>query len=457
MKLVSVNPYTEQTIQEFEPLNLEESAETIHRSRIAFRLWRKTSGKERSNYLQALSIRLRERQRIFAEIITWEVGKPITQSLAEIEKCARLCDYFAKNSERFLKEEVVQTEAPRSYVILEPLGVILGIMPWNFPFWQVFRFAIPALTAGNTCVLKHASNVPMTALAIENLFRESGVPDYVFKILLIDAETAMQLIEGELVDGVSLTGSVEAGSQVASLAGRHIKKFVLELGGSDPFIVLGDADVPRAAQMALQARLINSGQSCIAAKRFIVLGSIGELFTEALERELSTVKIGDPMDPETTIGPMAKREVVETLSGQLEDARQKGARVVLGPAPPTGKGFFFRPAILYDVGQHMRVLTEEVFGPIMPVLTAETEEQIVEMANASSYGLGAAIWTKDLTKAKRLSRELEAGSVAINDIVKSDPRLPFGGIKKSGVGRELSHYGLKEFVNIKSVVIQSHP
>jgi succinate-semialdehyde dehydrogenase/glutarate-semialdehyde dehydrogenase len=356
--------------------------------------------------------------------------------------------------EGFLREEPAETEALKSYVALEPLGIILGIMPWNFPFWQVFRFAIPTLMAGNVCVLKHASNVPMTALAIEALFRDSGVPDHVFKTLLVDAKTAMQLIEQELIDGVSLTGSVEAGSEVASLAGRHIKKFVLELGGSDPFIILEDVDVSKAARMAIQARMINSGQSCIAAKRVIVMSSVARPFTVALERELKTLKIGDPMDLATTIAPLAKRELVETLSEQLADAQQKGARVVHGPVPPTGKGFFYRPAIVYDVQQNMRIVTEEVFGPILPVLIAETEEEIVEMANASSYGLGAAIWTRDLTKAERLAREIKAGFVAVNDLVKSDPRLPFGGIKRSGIGRELSHYGLREFVNIKSVVIQ---
>jgi succinate-semialdehyde dehydrogenase/glutarate-semialdehyde dehydrogenase len=454
MKLISMNPYTEQITGEFETLSFKESVQVLIKSRGRFLSWKKASVRERSGYLRILSGRLREHQRDFAETITREMGKPIGQSLAEIEKCAGLCDYFAENLERFLREEAAETEALRSYVALEPLGIILGIMPWNFPFWQVFRFAIPTLMAGNVCVLKHASNVPMTALAIEALFRAPGMPDHVFKTLLVDAKTAMHLIEQELVDGVSLTGSVEAGSEVASLAGRHIKKFVLELGGSDPFIVLGDVDVSKVARMALQARMINSGQSCIAAKRFIVMSSVARPFMEALERELKILKIGDPMDLATVIGPLAKRQLVETLSEQLADAQRKGARVVYGPVPPAGKGFFSRPAIVYDVQQDMRIVTEEVFGPILPVLIAETEEKIVEMANASSYGLGAAIWTRDLTKAERLAREMEAGFVAVNDLVKSDPRLPFGGIKKSGVGRELSLYGLREFVNIKSVIIK---
>ena len=454
MRLVSRNPFTGQVMEEFEAMSFEDSAQEILRSRQAFLSWKKASVQERGGLLKALSRGLRDQQRTFAETVTREMGKPIGQSLAEIEKCAWLSDYFAENSAKFLQEEMVETDALKSYVALEPLGIILGIMPWNFPFWQVFRFAIPALMAGNVCVLKHASNVPLTALAIEKLFQDSGMPDHVFKTLLVDSQTTMQLIERELVDGVSLTGSVEAGAEVASIAGRHIKKFVLELGGSDPFIVLEDADIAKTARMALQARMINSGQSCIAAKRFMALGTIAKPFTEALERELKTVKIGDPMDPATTIGPLAKREFVGVLSGQLEDAERKGARVVYGPDPPPGNGFFFRPSIVTKVRPDMRIVTEEVFGPILPVLVVESEADLVKMANASSYGLGASIWTRDLARAEKLARELEAGFVAVNDTVKSDPRLPFGGIKKSGIGRELSHYGLKEFMNIKSVVIK---
>jgi succinate-semialdehyde dehydrogenase/glutarate-semialdehyde dehydrogenase len=434
-------------------MGFEESAREVQGARRAFLSWKKASVQGRAGYLRAVSKALREQQRNFAETITREMGKPIGQSLAEVEKCAWLSDHFAENAGKFLQDEMVATDALKSYVALEPLGVILGIMPWNFPFWQVFRFAVPALMAGNVCVLKHASNVPRTALTIEKLFRDSGLPDHVFKTLLADSQVAMQLVERELVDGVSLTGSVEAGAQVASLAGRHIKKFVLELGGSDPFIVLEDADIPKTARMALQARMLNSGQSCIAAKRFIVLGAIAKPFTEALERELKAVKSGDPMDPATTLGPLAKQEFVGVLSAQLEDAERKGARVVYGPTPP-GRGFFFRPAIVTNVRPDMRVVTEEVFGPILPVLVAENEARLVEMANTSAYGLGASIWTKDLARAEKLARELEVGFVAVNDMVKSDPRLPFGGIKKSGVGRELSHYGLKEFTNLKSVVIK---
>jgi len=454
MKLVSRNPYTGQVLEEFEAMGFADSVPEVQKSRRAFSDWKKASVQERGGYLHAIARRLRDQQRTFAETITLEMGKPIGQSLAEIEKCAWLADHFAENSAKFIQDQTVETEALRSYVRFEPLGIILGIMPWNFPFWQVFRFAVPALMAGNVCLLKHASNVPSTALAIDRLFRDSGVPGHVFKNLLVDSQAAAQLIERELVDGVSLTGSVEAGSQIASLAGRHIKKVVLELGGSDPFIVLEDADIPKTPRMALQARMINSGQSCIAAKRFIVMAAIAKPFMEALEREVKGVKIGNPMESSTTIGPLAKQEFVEVLSGQLEDAKRKGARVVYGPPPPSGKGFFFRPAIVSQVEKDMRIVAEEVFGPILPVLVAQSEEDLVEMANATPYGLGASIWTRDLDRGERIARKLEAGFVAINDIVKSDPRLPFGGIKKSGIGRELSEYGLKEFVNIKSVVVK---
>ncbi len=454
MKLVARNPFTGQVMEEFEALSLEDTIGEINRSRQALLSWRRRPVQDRAGYLRALSNRLRAQSRAFAETITGEMGKPIGQAISEVEKCAWLCDYFAENGARFLEDEVVGTDSLKSYVALDPLGVILGIMPWNFPFWQVFRFAIPALMAGNVCVLKHASTVPLTALAVEKVFTDAGMPDHVFKTLLVDSQTAMQIVERELVDGVSLTGSVEAGSQIASLAGRHIKKFVLELGGSDPFVVLEDAEIPKVAPMAMQARMINSGQSCIAAKRFLVMKGVAGQFTDALENELNALKIGNPMDPTTTVGPLAKREFVEDLSGYLEDAKRKGARVVYGPAPPSGKGFFFRPAIVTNVRTDMRIVSEEVFGPILPVLIVEREDQLVGMANATPYGLGASIWTRDLARAERIARELEAGFVAINDLVKSDPRLPFGGIKKSGIGRELSHYGMKEFVNIKSVVIK---
>ena len=410
---------------------------------------------ERAGFLQAISRRLRAQQRTFAETITREMGKPITQSLAEIEKCAWLIDHFAENSAKLLQEEMVETEALKSYITFEPLGVILGIMPWNFPFWQVFRFAVPALMAGNVCLLKHASNVPATALAIERLFRDSGVPDHVFKTLLVElrgghaahrARTGGRgFSHGERRGGIPNRVSCRAAYQKIC-AGTGGKRSLYRSGGcghpqDGAHGPAGENDQLRPELHRRQAVHRHGRQS-------------RGLSWRPSKPRVKAVKIGDPMEPATTIGPLAKQEFVEVLSGQLEDAKRKGARVVDGPPPPSGKGFFFRPAIVSEVTQDMRVVTEEVFGPILPVLIAESEEDLIEMANASLYGLGASIWTRDLARAERLAGKLEVGFVAINDIVKSDPRLPFGGIKKSGIGRELSHYGLKEFMNIKSVVIK---
>ena len=321
------------------------------------------------------------------------MGKPIRDAIAEIEKCALLCDYYHQNTEKFLLSEVIETGASKSYVVFDPLGVILGIMPWNFPFWQVVRWAVPTLAAGNVCVLKHASNVPLTALEIEKIFREAGFPEYVFQTLLIGSQGAERLIEGGLIDGVSLTGSVEAGSKVGALAGKYLKKVVLELGGSDPFMVFEDADLDKAARAAVRSRTANAGQSCIAAKRLIVMESVADAFREKFLDGLSSLRIGDPMDEATDLGPLAKMEFVEALAKQLDDAVKKGARVHRGPKPPT-RGFFFQPVVLTDLTADMLVIREEVFGPIAPVITARTEEEMIRIANGTEFGLGAAIWTR---------------------------------------------------------------
>ncbi len=454
MKTISINPYTEEVLGEFKLLTSEECSREVKKSRRAFYSWKIFSMGEKAERIRKVGEKLRRNKRRFAEIITNEMGKPISQSIAEVEKCTWLCDYYAENLERFLEDEVVETEASKSYVTFEPLGIILGIMPWNFPFWQVFRYAIPALSAGNVCLLKHASNVPKSALEIQKVFQDSDFPPHVFKTLLMNSETAMKLIEGDKIDGVSLTGSVKAGSQVGSLAAKHIKKLVLELGGSDPFIVLEDAEIKRAAQMAVQSRLINTGQSCIAAKRFLIIESIRDEFQEAFVENLKTLKIGDPMDEDTDIGPIAKKEFVAELEEQLEDAVNKGARIIFGPEPQKRKGFFFQPVVVTNVKSNMRVLKEEVFGPIAPIMTAKSEEEAIKKANDTKFGLAAAIWSKNTERAEKLAKKINSGFIAINDIVISDPRLPFGGIKQSGVGRELSHYGVKEFVNIKSVIIK---
>lgn len=453
MKIQSINPYTEQVIGEFELLTKTEIDRKVENAGEAFKAWRNVPVVKRSNLLKNLAEHLRAEKRKYGELMTREMGKPIRESLAEIEKCAWLCDFFAENAERFLAPEEIKTEALKSYVAFEPLGVVLAIMPWNFPFWQVFRFGIPAISAGNVVLLKQASNVPATALAIEEAFRTAGFPKAVFTTLVIDAKAALTLIDENKVNAVSLTGSGKAGAEVGEAAGRKIKKLVLELGGSDPFIVFDDADVEKAARMAVSARMINTGQSCIAAKRFIVMEKVANRFKEVFETRLKELKIGDPMDETTDVGPLAKKEILDTLKEQLRDAREKGAEVMqLEYSSP--KGFFFAPAVIYYPKDNMKVLQEEVFGGIAPIIVVQSEEEAIRIANDTEYGLGASVWSGDIERAERIASQIETGFVAINDMVKSDPRLPFGGVKKSGVGRELSHYGLKEFVNVKTIVIQ---
>jgi succinate-semialdehyde dehydrogenase/glutarate-semialdehyde dehydrogenase len=453
MKIRSMNPYTEEVMKEFDLMTPDEVDREIGRSRRAFSAWRELTVADRADHVKRLGEHLRAENRRYAEIMTREMGKPIRESAAEIEKCAWLCDYYADNGAQFLKPEEIRTEAKKSYLLFQPLGIVLAVMPWNFPFWQAFRCGVPAVVAGNVVVLKHASNVPAAAIAIEEAFREAGFPDNVFKTLLIQAGDALRLIDDDKVDAVSLTGSNKAGEEVGAHAGRKIKKVVFELGGSDPFIVLDDADIDKAGSAAVTARMINSGQSCIAAKRFIVMEKAAEAFREVFLRRLKELKIGDPMDESTDIGPVAKREILDSLNEQLRDAKEKGAEV-FQMGHTFGKGLFFPPCAVYDPKREMKVLTEEVFGPIAPIIVVRDEDEAVRVANDTEYGLGAAIWSRDLKRAERLAARIEAGCIAINDMVKSDPRLPFGGIKKSGVGRELSHYGLKEFVNIKTVVVR---
>jgi len=453
MKIRSINPYTQEVIKEFDLMTPDEINGEIGKSRRAFLAWRELPVSERTAYVRTLGDQLRLEKRRYAEIMTREMGKPIRESVSEIEKCILLCDYYADNGKKFLEPEEVLTEARKSYVLFQPLGIVLAIMPWNFPFWQAFRFGVPAVTAGNVVVLKHASNVPMSALAIEEAFRKAGFPENVFKTFLLRPEDALGLINDEKVDAVSLTGSNTAGEQVGALAGKKIKKIVLELGGSDPFIVLGDADIAKAGRMAVNARMINGGQSCIAAKRFIVMDKVAGEFKEIFLGRLKELKIGDPMDETTDIGPVAKQEILDSLNEQLLDAKAKGAEI-LQIGPSFRKGLFFPPCVVYGPKKGMKILTDEVFGPIAPIIIVKDEDEAVTVANDTRYGLGAAIWGRDLKRAERIAARIEAGCVAINDMVKSDPRLPFGGIKKSGVGRELSHYGLKEFVNIKTVVVR---
>jgi succinate-semialdehyde dehydrogenase/glutarate-semialdehyde dehydrogenase len=449
----SVNPYTEQVMNEFMTMSPAEVRAIMARSREAFAGWRDTPVIERLSPVKKLGEVLRQEKRNYAELITREMGKPVKDAMAEVEKSATLCDYYAANAERFLAPEMVATEAQKSYVAFEPLGIVLAVEPWNFPFWQVFRAAVPSVSAGNVVVLKHASNVPMTALAIEDAFKKAGFPDGVFKTLLIEPAAAMKLIDDDLVDAVALTGSNRAGEAIGAHAGGKIKKLVLELGGSDPFIVLDDADVEKAGRTAANSRMVNSGQSCIAAKRFIVMESAAEEFTKHFIARLREMKIGDPLDETTDIGPVARKDIRDGLKAQLRDAKLKGAKTVELPQP-LSKGWFFAPAVVLKATPNMKVLTDEVFGPIAPIVVVKNEDEAIAAANNTEYGLGAAIWSKDTARAERLAKRIESGFVAINDMVRSDPRLPFGGVKKSGVGRELSHFGLREFVNIKTVVVK---
>lgn len=453
MQFRSVNPATEEFLGEFEGMDFKGAVATAERCREAQRDWGKSSLASRSSYFKKLALVLREGLESYTKIMTLEMGKPIAQAKAEVEKCAWLCEFYAEHAAEFLAPEEVKTEAKKSYIRFDPLGVMLCIMPWNFPFWQVFRFAIPAIAAGNGILLKHSSNVPQCALAIEEIFQKAEFPDAIFKTLLIDSKTASQLIETDTVAAVSLTGSTQAGAHVAELAGRNLKKCVLELGGSDPFIVLADADINLSCQVALQARTINTGQSCIAAKRFILEKPITAEFEKKLIEHFKTLKVGNPMDETVNIGPLAKPEIRADLEQQVHDAVSKGAKVLVGGKSIAGKGYFFEPTLLTNITKDMAVYREEVFGPVMTLFTVENAEAAIAMANDSEYGLGASIWTKNPTLAEKMAGEIESGFVSINGMVKSDPRLPFGGIKKSGFGRELGKYGIKEFVNIKTVVV----
>jgi succinate-semialdehyde dehydrogenase/glutarate-semialdehyde dehydrogenase len=448
----TVNPSTGERIARYETISSEGATTVAKNAAEAFESrWRGLPISERTPLLMELAKVLRKNKVDYAKLMTLEMGKPIGQSEAEVEKCAWTAEVYAEKAELWASDELYQTDAALSYVTLQPLGVVLSIMPWNFPFWQAFRFAIPALVMGNTSILKHSNSCPASSLAIESAFREAGASEGVFSSIIADHDVASALIGSEHVQGVSLTGSVEAGSKIGEIAGRNLKKFVLELGGSDPFIVLEDADVEKAAQVGANARLINSGQSCIAAKRFIVVRKVAEKFTSSFIGEFEKKRTGDPMDPKTDVGPLVNTEAVTALDAQVRDAVSKGAKVAVGGAPVGGPGAFYEPTVLENVNLGMRVMREEVFGPVASVYVVTDEREAIEVANDSQFGLGASLWTSDAKSADSLARKIQSGMVFVNALVKSDPRIPFGGIKKSGTGRELSRYGLKEFVNVKSV------
>jgi succinate-semialdehyde dehydrogenase/glutarate-semialdehyde dehydrogenase len=420
----------------------------------AFLGWRARPFAERTPRMRKAAELLRGKKADYARAMALEMGKPIAQGEAEIEKCAVTCDYYAEHAERLMTPEERATDASRSFVRFDPLGPVLAVMPWNFPFWQVVRFAAPALMAGNAGVLKHASNVPRCALELEQVFRAAGFPEHLFSTLLVGSKAVEGLIADRRIVAVTLTGSELAGSKVAAQAGREIKKTVLELGGSDPFIVLEDADLAEAARTAASARLVNSGQSCIAAKRFIAVEKIADRFLEQFVAEMGKRRMGDPLDRATEVGPQARVELRDELHQQVEESVRRGARVALGGKVPAGPGAFYPPTVLAAVDKGMPAFDQETFGPVAAVIRARDEDDAIRLANDSSFGLGASLWTADRARGERLAARIEAGAVFVNGLVKSDARLPFGGIKRSGYGRELSEYGLREFVNVKSVWIK---
>jgi succinate-semialdehyde dehydrogenase/glutarate-semialdehyde dehydrogenase len=454
MSFQVVNPATGERLREHPETTPREARAAIVAADAAFRAWRGTSFAERSRLMREAARVLRSRAKEYAVLMAEEMGKPVRDGRAEAEKSASACDYYAENAERFLARERVDTGAHASFVSFQPLGVILAVMPWNFPFWQVFRFAAPALMAGNAGVLKHAANVPGCALAIEDVFRAAGFPENLFRSLLVPGKKVAGLIRNPLVRAVTLTGSTAAGRAVGRTAGQALKKAVLELGGSDPYLVLRDADLELAVETCATSRLINAGQSCIAAKRFLVVPELLPDFERRLVGRMRGVRMGDPLDENTQMGPQARVDLRDELHDQVRRSIEKGARLLLGGEVPPGPGAFYPATVLADVRSGMAAHDEELFGPVAAIIPVRDEEEALAVANASVFGLGAAVFTRDLARGERIAeRELEAGACFVNGFVKSDPRLPFGGVKESGHGRELSHYGIREFVNIKTVVV----
>ena len=452
-QISAVNPTTDEVIASFDAFGRDEVEMALAEAHDAFVEWSERPIADRAIPMRALAGLLRERADRYARLATLEMGKPIVEARAEIEKCAFGAEHFAQNAARYLADEEVRANARRSIVAFQPLGVVLAVMPWNFPFWQVLRFAAPALMAGNAAVLKHASNVPQCALAIEEAFRDAGFPPGLMRTVLVSGSAIEPIIGDDRIRAVTLTGSSDTGSRIAELAGRALKKTVLELGGSDPFIVLGDADLQLAATTAVRARNQNNGQSCIAAKRFIVVESVADEFERRFAKGVEDLVVGDPMDPKTQVGPLARRDLLETLERQVDESVRAGARVLTGGERVNGKGYFFTPTVLANVTRDMAAFREETFGPVAAVIRVRDADEAVSVANDSAYGLGASIWTKDAAMGERLARRIESGSVFVNGIVASDPRLPFGGIKRSGYGRELSAFGAREFTNIQTIWI----
>ena len=455
MSLKSINPANGQEIAAYEEMSTDEVNGIITAVNDAFNSWRKTSFSSRGELLKNAAAILQSNKEEFGRLMSLEMGKPYSQSLAEVVKCAKGCEYYADNTEEILADRIIETDASKSYVSHQPIGIVLAVMPWNFPFWQVFRFAAPALMAGNVGVLKHASNVQGCALAIEKIFVESGFPENVFRALVISSKNVESVINNPLVKAVTLTGSTPAGRAVASQSGAALKKTVLELGGSDPYVILKDADLDQAVEACVIGRLLNTGQSCIAAKRFIVVADVLDDFQERLIDEMRVKKWGDPFEEDIDLGPMVDESARDELHSQVVKSIEGGAEVLLGGAVPDNPGAYYPATVLGNVRPGMPAFDEELFGPVAAVIAAENEAEAIKLANQTPFGLGAAVFTSDIKKGEKIaSEELEAGSCFVNDFVRSDPRLPFGGIKASGYGRELSSNGILEFVNSKTVYIR---
>ena len=455
MNLVSINPANNKILESHKEISTENINQIINSSYNTYLEWRNKSISYRSKRMRDLAELLKQKKEKLGTLMTHEMGKPIKQSIAEAEKCAWVCEYYADNAKRFLSKKEISTDSKKSFISFQPIGLVLAIMPWNFPFWQVFRFASPTLMAGNVGILKHASNVQGCAKQIEKLFLEAGFPEYAFSNLIIGSNKVSNVINNPLVRAITLTGSAPAGKSVASHAGSLLKKTVLELGGNDPYIILEDADLNNAVESCIAGRMLNAGQSCIAAKRFIVVKTRLDEFIDKVEQKINNMKMGDPFDSNIDIGPMVNTDARDELHQQVLMSIEKGAKLISGGKIPESDGSFYPPTLLTNVEPGMSAFDDELFGPVAVIISAKDQAQAIDLANKTNYGLGAAIFTGDLDKGEKIAiNELEAGSCFVNDFVKSDPRLPFGGIKESGYGRELSEFGILEFVNIKSVVIQ---
>ena len=451
----SINPATGKELKSYKEMSLEEIESIIIKADAAFLSWKDTDFSIRKSCMKKTSDILKDRKDKYARLMTEEMGKPIKQSFAEVEKCAWVCDYFADSAETFLSDVIIDTEASYSFVTFQPLGVVLAIMPWNFPFWQVFRFAAPNLMAGNAGILKHSSNITGCALAIEKIFQEAGFTENLFRTIVVSSKKVGEIINNKNIAAVTITGSVAAGKSVAEKAGAVLKKTVLELGGSDPYLVLEDANLEPAAVACVNSRLINGGQSCIAAKRFIIVESVYDEFEKLFLENMKSKKMGDPFDEKNDLGPQASIKLRDDLHKQVEKSKKKGAKLLLGGKIPKRKGSYYPPTILTNVKKGMPAYDEELFGPVAALIKVKDEEEGIKVANDTIFGLGAAVFTKDAKRGEEIARKgLKAGCCFVNDFVKSDPRLPFGGIKKSGYGRELSTFGIKEFVNIKTVYVK---